>query len=145
MKIKKIIITFLVSIFLIPNFSFASTTPDSISGRSRSQVAVFQSEANFSSAPAENIIATIIKTALSLLGILFIILMIYSGYQWMTAGGNEDTVKKSRSRIINAVIGLVIIVLAYSITTFVFRSLPGGPSGANSGAGGTGEIVSPAN
>jgi len=143
MKIKKIIITFLVSIFLIPNFSFASTTPDSISGRSRSQVAAFQSEANFSSAPAENIIATIIKTALSLLGILFIILMIYSGYQWMTAGGNEDTVKKSRSRIINAVIGLVIIVLAYSITAFVFRSLPGSSSGTPTPAGGSNQIITP--
>lgn len=77
---------------------------------------------------AENIVAVIIKTILSILGVIFVILMIFSGFQWMTAGGNEDQVKKSQSRIKNAVIGLVIVILAYSITAFIFKNLPSGGS-----------------
>lgn len=142
MKIKKTIIIFLSLFLLSPIFVLASTT-DSISARSRDQVSAFQGEAKFSSTQAESIVATIIKTALTLLGILFVILMIYSGYQWMMAGGNEDAVKKAKSRIINAVIGLVIIIFAYSITAFVFKSLPGGSSSATPGAAGTNPTITP--
>lgn len=60
-------------------------------------------------------IGVIINTVLSLLGILFIVLIIVGGFQWMTAGGNEEDVKKAQNRIKNAVIGLVIVVSAYAI------------------------------
>ncbi len=57
----------------------------------------------------------IVNTALSLLGVVFIILMVYGGFQWMTAGGNEEQVKKAQGRIKNAIIGLVITIAAYAI------------------------------
>jgi len=44
----------------------------------------------------------------------------------MTAGGNEDAIKKAKGRIINAIIGLAIVVFAYGVTAFVFKNLPGG-------------------
>ncbi len=62
---------------------------------------------------------TIIGTILAFIGVLFLILMIYAGLMWMTAGGNEQTVDKSKSLIINAVIGLIIVLAAYAITAFV--------------------------
>lgn len=62
----------------------------------------------------------IIKYVLSFLGVIFLILIIIGGYQWMTAGGNEEIIKKARARIINAVIGLAIILLAYTISRFIF-------------------------
>lgn len=52
---------------------------------------------------------------LSLLGVVFIILMIIGGFQWMTAGGNEEQVKKAQARIKNAIIGLVITISAFAI------------------------------
>ena len=66
-----------------------------------------------------NTLAKIVKTILSLLGILFLILIIISGFQWMTAGGNEETIAKARKRIINASIGLGIVILSYSIASFI--------------------------
>ncbi|HNW55904.1 MAG TPA: hypothetical protein PKN62_02400 [bacterium] len=70
-------------------------------------------------------IATLIKTALGLLGFIFVVLAIYAGFLWMTAGGNETNIKKAKSIMTNAVIGLIIIVSAYAVTWFIFANLPG--------------------
>lgn len=71
-------------------------------------------------------VAFMIRGFLGLLGIIFIILIIVAGYNWMTAGGDEEKIRKATSTIRSAIIGLVIIVAAYSITYFVFSNLPGG-------------------
>jgi hypothetical protein len=71
------------------------------------------------------IIGSIISVALGLLGVIFVILMIYAGFLWMTAGGNEETVKKAKKWLANAVIGLIIVLAAYAISTFVIQSIIG--------------------
>jgi len=73
-------------------------------------------------------ISGIISVVLSMLGVIFIILFIYAGYNWMTAAGDEAKVEKARDTMWRAVIGLIIIVGAYSITYFVFKYLPWGNS-----------------
>lgn len=70
-------------------------------------------------------IAALIKTALGLLGFIFVILTIYAGFLWMTAGGKPDNVKKAKDIMTNAVIGLIIVVSAYAVTWFIFANLPG--------------------
>ncbi|MEA3449801.1 MAG: hypothetical protein U9Q85_02385 [Patescibacteria group bacterium] len=67
----------------------------------------------------------IIKSFLSLLGIIFIILVITAGYNWMTAVGDETKVEKAKKMITRAVIGLIVIISAYAITAFVFKALDG--------------------
>ncbi len=74
----------------------------------------------------DGMIGKIILTALSLLGIIFLILLIYAGYLWMTAAGNEQQVSKAQSMISTAIIGLVIVLSAYSISYFVLSSLQEG-------------------
>ncbi|MFH0951523.1 MAG: hypothetical protein V1765_03570 [bacterium] len=66
------------------------------------------------------IIANIISVVLSFLGVIFLILMIYGGYTWMTATGNEQQITKARTIIVAALIGVLITVAAYAITYFVF-------------------------
>jgi len=56
---------------------------------------------------------------LSFIGVLFLILTIYGGINWMTAGGNEQKVEKAKTIIINAIIGLLIVLSAYTITSFI--------------------------
>ncbi|PKM91166.1 hypothetical protein CVU82_03905 [Candidatus Falkowbacteria bacterium HGW-Falkowbacteria-1] len=92
----------------------------------KGQADAFRGTSGLQSAEAKNIVASIIKTALSLLGIIFLILMIFSGYQWMMAGGNEEQITTAKGRIKNAVIGIIIVVMAYAITAFIFKNLPGG-------------------
>lgn len=82
---------------------------------------------------AENSLSGIIQTAVSaflgLLGIIFLVLIIYSGFSWLTAGGDEEKVTLAKNTLSRAVIGLIIILAAYSITYFVFSSLSGVGSG----------------
>ncbi len=65
------------------------------------------------------IIARIIKSLLGFLGIIFVLLIIYAGFLWMTAGGNESKIEESRKYLSRSVIGLIIILASYSITGFV--------------------------
>src|SRR3989338_3267143 len=64
-------------------------------------------------------LGTVVKTALSLVGVIFLSLMVYAGYLWMTARGEESQVEKAQKMIRSAVIGLIITVAAHSITSFV--------------------------
>lgn len=68
-------------------------------------------------------IGKFVRLILSFLGILFLIFIIISGLQWMTAGGDENAVKQAKTRIKNATIGFVVIILAYAITYFVIGLL----------------------
>lgn len=69
------------------------------------------------------IMATIIQIGLSLLGVTFILLMLYGGFLWMTDQGNEQQVAKAKNLIISALIGLVIVASAYAISWFIVNAL----------------------
>jgi len=73
----------------------------------------------------EQRISSIIAIFLSLLGVIFFILMIYGGYNWMTAAGDEKKVEKAKDTIRNALIGLVIVIAAYAISVLVITRLWG--------------------
>lgn len=79
------------------------------------------------------IISKVIKSFLGLLGIIFVILIILGGYNWMTAAGEEEKVNKAKDTLKRAIIGLIIVVSAYAITYFVFTNLPGGGTGTGLG------------
>ncbi|MFH1582795.1 MAG: MMCAP2_0565 family pilin-like conjugal transfer protein [Candidatus Falkowbacteria bacterium] len=68
-------------------------------------------------------IARIIRIVLELLGIIALVIIIYAGFRWMTAGGDEEKVTTSKKQLTNGLIGLVIILVAFSIATFVLNRL----------------------
>ena len=72
-----------------------------------------------------NYIGKIIKIALSLTGIIFLIYAVYSGIQWMTAGGNSNAVSEARGRLIQAAIGMMITAVAYSAAALIIKIIAG--------------------
>ena len=72
----------------------------------------------------------VIRVALGVLGILALILVIYAGVVWMTSGGNEQKIETAKKILLNAVIGLVIILFAFAIVQFIFSRLSGNGSGS---------------
>jgi hypothetical protein len=68
-------------------------------------------------------IGKLIGTILAYVGVAFFLLMIFGGILWMTARGNETQVTKAKDLITSAVVGLIIVLLAYVITTFVAGKL----------------------
>lgn len=68
-------------------------------------------------------IGKVIGAGLSFLGIAFMLLIIYGGFMWMFARGNDQAVGKAKEIITAAVIGLVIVLAAYAITNFIGTNL----------------------
>lgn len=68
-------------------------------------------------------IGSIISVLLGLLGVVFVVLVIYAGFTWMTANGDDTKIKKARSIIIQSTIAIIIIFMAYAITSFVITQL----------------------
>lgn len=69
--------------------------------------------------PLPELIGGLINAFLSVLGLIFVVLVVYAGYLWMTAGGDVAKVDKSKKLLGQAVIGMIIVVAAYAIASFV--------------------------
>ena len=74
---------------------------------------------------ADEVVIQVINVALGLLGLIAVILILIGGFMWMTAGGNTDKVDKARKFIINGVVGLIIVLAAYGIASFVIDKIVG--------------------
>jgi hypothetical protein len=75
------------------------------------------------------VVINIIKIFLTFIGIIFITLIIYAGFRWMTSSGSQDKISEAKSIIKASVIGVIIIIAAYMITTFVGNSIQQAISG----------------
>lgn len=71
------------------------------------------------SADLKATVINIIKWVLGILALVAVVMIIWGGIQWMTAAGNEERVEKAKKIISAAVIGLIIILLAWAIVIFV--------------------------
>jgi len=69
------------------------------------------------------IIARIIQIIFGFLGVIAIAIVIYGGFVWMTAGGSPEKVAKAKKILVNGFIGLAIVLLAFSITTYILTTL----------------------
>ena len=79
---------------------------------------------SFVSADLNDIVSAIIKWALTLAGVVAVVFIIYGGYQYITSSGDAEKAGKGRSTLINAIIGLVIIFIAYTLVRFLFDQIP---------------------
>ncbi len=70
-------------------------------------------------------IGKILGSILQFIGAFFLILTIYGGFTWMLARGNDQEVTKAKDIIEAALIGLIIVLAAYVITSFVGNLLIG--------------------
>lgn len=126
---KKYLLSFLAlvtltTIGILPTRVSAASIQDATNNLSQ-----VTSRAGTTEGDLSTVVGRILSTALTLVGIIFLILMVYAGYLWMTARGAEDQIEKSKSIISAAVIGLVLVMSAYAISVLVTGSL------GNAGAG----------
>jgi hypothetical protein len=131
MNIKKIIFSFILSLSLalgLANSALAATyqASDCVPGANNTNDPYglgCAAGTTLSQNDPRIMIAKIINTALGVLGILFTVLIVYAGFKWMTAAGNEDAIKSAKSILISSIIGLAIIFSAFAISKFVLESL----------------------
>lgn len=77
------------------------------------------------------IVSRIIKVFLGFLGIIFTALIIAAGYKYMTAQGNDSQIEDALSQIKTGVIGLLIVMAAFGIATFVTSGVYKATTGLN--------------
>ncbi len=65
----------------------------------------------------------IIRYALGFVGTVFVVIILYGGFLWMTAGGNEDKLSKAKKFLVNGAIGAGIVFASLSIWIFVIERL----------------------
>lgn len=68
-------------------------------------------------------LGVLIGSILSFIGVIFMGLIIYGGLLWMLARGNDQQVERARDLIMQAIIGLIIVLAAYAITAFIGEQL----------------------
>ena len=67
--------------------------------------------------------AGIINTILTILGIVAVVIVLLGGFKWMTAAGNEEKVGEAKKLLGAGVIGLIIVLSAWGIASFVLNQM----------------------
>lgn len=74
---------------------------------------------------ADSAIQTLITNFMIFLALIAVCYGLYGGFLMLTAGGDEDKVKKGRTILLQVALGLVVIFLANSIVQFILKSILG--------------------
>lgn len=118
MRKKTSLVAFAITLGLIAPLAASALTIENIGG-----------SLGLGSADLKQTIVNIIQWFLGLLGLVAIVMILYGGFTWMTAGGNEDKIDTAKQIISAAAIGLVIVLISWAIVTFVIgttRNVTGG-------------------
>lgn len=120
-KVKQLLLLLCLSLLLsLPYFVFASDTSTSEnSPLGKMQKVAESSYETADSGALMTYAGQFISIILGLLGIIFTCLLIYAGFNWMTAAGDTDDVKKAKLTLRTSIIGLVITISAYAIWRFI--------------------------
>lgn len=71
----------------------------------------------------ENIVSTIVGFLIILAGLWFFIIFITGGLSYISAGGESGKIEEARKKMTNGVIGVIIVVAAYSVIFIVGKVL----------------------
>ncbi|HLC89407.1 MAG TPA: hypothetical protein VJG65_00425 [Patescibacteria group bacterium] len=117
---KKIIITSLIlglfAFSALPALATASITSDDVG-------LGYGTYTGLGTKDLRESVMTIVNVLLGFLGIIAIIVILYGGFVWLTAGGNEEKVSQAKKIISAGIIGLVVIFTSYAIAQFVINAL----------------------
>lgn len=67
----------------------------------------------------EETVVRVIQWVLGFLALIAVIMIIIGGFRWMTAAGNEEKIASAKKIISAAIVGLVVVLLAWAIVIFV--------------------------
>ncbi len=133
---KKIIFAvFIFGLLLLPAIVLAIDIGTGESGYLQKAAGEAGYDANTGATTFASTLGLVVRVVMSFAGIIFLALMVYAGYLWMTARGEEAKVDKAQNMIRSAVIGLIITLGAYSITQFIVPKILESTAGEGSSGG----------
>lgn len=90
-----------------------------------------------------DVVRTGISIFLGILGVVAVLLILYGGFLIMSAQGEAEKVENGRRLLIQAVAGLVVVLAAFAIASFVINMLVGATGGTTGGGTGPGSGPGP--
>ncbi|MDD2681107.1 MAG: hypothetical protein PHE20_03350 [Patescibacteria group bacterium] len=117
--LKHLVVFAMLSLLVLPVVTMAQTNID---------VGINEIQEGFNGEGLSNtdpriIVARIINVAMLFLGIIAVVIILLAGFKWMTAAGNEDKVGEAQKLMGAGVIGLVIVLSAWGIASFLLDRL----------------------
>ncbi|MBT5503415.1 hypothetical protein HN858_02835 [Candidatus Falkowbacteria bacterium] len=104
----------------IPNLAIAGDFADGLKGAAEKPGLLPKADNTI-----EKVIGQYIGVFFGYVSIAFLIMIVYGGIMWMTAGGTPQNVEKARKTLIHAAIGLVVTLMAYQLTAYVIAKISG--------------------
>lgn len=105
------------------NFGYRDEGENSVLDRMRIVAGEGKYVTDGDQASVPRIVGLFINALLSVTGLIFIILTVYAGINWMTSQGNEEKIKKSKDTLTASIIGLIVTLSAWTIWNFIFVNL----------------------
>lgn len=128
LSVKQLVVPVLLALSLIVGLQIVLTSPQLVADAQAQTLTTddllnddFGSSTGLGQADIKVTIGNLIKVILGFLGIVAVLIIMYGGLIWMTAGGSEEKVKKAQQIIVAGAIGCAIILSAYAITYFVIN------------------------
>ena len=124
---KKILLTLVISaMVIVPVFSVALTAnaqaDNMLWGGFEGNV---QAATGLGNTDPREMAGSVLNVLLGFLGIIAVLIILFGGFKWMTAAGDESKVDEAKKLIGAGVIGLVVILAAFGVAQFVVNALYG--------------------
>lgn len=126
---KRIFCLLLAVIFFFPLSQVKADTPEAVFGKVVPPPAV--AALGFGATGISRVLSNLVTIIFSAAMVVFLLMVVFSGFQWITSGGEKENIAKARGRLTWAVVGIVILALA-----FVFLRVIGQITGFTFFAGG---------
>ena len=124
---KKSIISIAIMTCAVFGASVLSTA--SLSGSASAQISegintATTSEMKGKSIDGDNgLVKTVVNVLLWAVGILSVIMIIFSGFRYITSAGDASKTKSAQSALTYSVVGLIVAIMAYAIVNMVINRL----------------------
>ena len=139
MKVVRLVVSGLVAASLMlgvamtPTWANISQDSTVVSASAASEIKAGLDETGQSGGPdMSSIIKTVVNTMLFIVGLLAVIMIIFSGIRYITAHGDKAQLESAKNTLIYSVVGLIIAIVAYALVNWVLNLFS-----TNSGSGGT--------
>ncbi len=111
------------AVLFVLAFSVFGTMHPAFAQLDSSNLTDVRTASGLSTVSAPIIIARVIRVFLGTLGIIFTILVLWSGWIYMTAQGDDTKIKKAKDILRNGIIGMIICIFSYTITTYILNRI----------------------
>lgn len=119
----KTLIAFLITVVITISLTSSVFALDLGTGLVKDAAGQAGYDKNTNDTTLAELIGTIIKAALTLVGVIFTFLIAWAGNMWLGARGNEDEIEKAKKIITGSAMGLIITLAAYTISNFAVNAV----------------------